>query len=224
MFRRALQRSLGAARKAMAWNLEDLAPPREQQLFQFASDADVAQWQVYSDSEHGGLSSARLEPAAAPGSATALFSGDLSLDLKDGAATQLKRSGFAGFRTLEGGGRLNLEDFDTLAFRVRGDGRVYVSNIRTDSWIGGPAGVENNNWQAFVFAPREEWGTVYIPLRRYLLTWKGKIIDLHSEMNQARILGMGISLAADGGPEGSVRGPGPFRLQLGWMKALRREH
>jgi hypothetical protein len=65
------------------------------------------------------------------------------------------------------------------------------------------------------------FGALQIPLACYLPTWKGKIVESDAEMNAARVTGMGLSLTAEGGPEGGEQGPGPFRLELDWIKALR---
>jgi NADH dehydrogenase [ubiquinone] 1 alpha subcomplex assembly factor 1 len=50
----------------------------------------------------------------------------------------------------EGGGTLDLEDFESLVFRVKGDGRKYLANIRTENWLVGDA--SHDIWQAFLFA------------------------------------------------------------------------
>ncbi|KAH8934687.1 hypothetical protein BDL97_18G097700 [Sphagnum fallax] len=168
---------------------------------------------------------------------TGVFAGNLSVELMEHANTRMRRSGFSGIRTVQD---LNLEDFNTIAMRVKGDGRCYVSTIRTENWMGAPGATDPNTWQAFVFAPRDEWsviksstipfkirrdfmsfGALQIPLARYLPTWKGKIVESDAEMNAARVTGMGLSLTAEGGPEGGEQGPGPFRLELDWIKALR---
>lgn len=189
-------------------------------LRRFAAASDLNKWEVYSDFEHGGMSHASLEinnnmPE------TGVFSGTLSVDLRDDANTRIKRSGFSGIRTMHEDQSFDLEPFDTIALRLRGDGRCYISNIRTENWIEGPESGGSNTWQAFVFAPRNDWCVVKIPLENYLPTWRGKIIDSNAEMNAARVTGMGLSLTADGGPEGGVQGPGQFRLELDWIKALR---
>ncbi|XP_024370875.1 probable complex I intermediate-associated protein 30 [Physcomitrium patens] len=220
MLRSLLQASVAASRRAVAWNLNDIAPPSEQVLFRFASVADLSPWKVYSDHEHGGLSKASLELNKESGQ-TGVFSGTLSVDMPDDTNIRMKRSGFTGMRTSHEDDCLDLEAFDTIAFRLKGDGRVYVSNIRTENWIGGLGASPSNTWQAFVFAPAGEWSVVKIPFNKYLPTWRGKIIDSNQDLNAARVTGMGLSVAADGGPEGAVQGPGKFRLELDWIKARR---
>jgi Complex I intermediate-associated protein 30 (CIA30) len=59
---------------------------------------------------------------------------------------------------------------------------------------------------------------VEIPLDRFVLTWKGGIVDSPVEMNRQRICGFGISLAG-----GDLQSPGPFRLGLDWVKASRKD-
>lgn len=60
-----------------------------------------------------------------------------------------------------------------------------------------------------------------IPLARYLPTWRGNVIDEELEMNPARVVGMSLSLNAEGGIPGAVSGPGDFRVEVDWIKALR---
>lgn len=60
-----------------------------------------------------------------------------------------------------------------------------------------------------------------IPLARYLPTWRGNVIDADLEMNPSRVLGMSLSVNADGGVPGAKTGPGDFRVEIDWIKALR---
>lgn len=47
--------------------------------------------------------------------------------------------------------RLNLDEYDTLKFRVFGDGRKYLASIRTENWIIGDHS-SADVYQAFLFA------------------------------------------------------------------------
>lgn len=60
-----------------------------------------------------------------------------------------------------------------------------------------------------------EWDEVHIPLHRFLLTYKGHLVEQHVEMNPARILSFGLSLAG-----GDYEAEGPFRLGVDWIKAV----
>lgn len=59
-----------------------------------------------------------------------VFEGELSTEVSEANALRMKRSGFSGIRTARDMPPLDLEAFDTLAFRLRGDGRSYISNVR----------------------------------------------------------------------------------------------
>lgn len=218
MLRSLLRATTDVTRRAFAWSLEDLSPPQEQTLFRFASQADLSKWVLYSDSQHGGLSRASLAMKY-DGNTTAVFSGNLSVEIMESRVGKPFRSGFSGIRTIQTSAIFDLGSFDTIALRLKGDGRCYVSTLRTECWAGGAD--DMNSWQAFVFAPKDEWCEVKIPFDHYLPTWKGRVINTKIEMNLARICGLTLAVTADGGPEGAIVGPGKFCLELDWIKALR---
>jgi len=182
------QAASNASKKALSWKLEDLAPPTELCIFSFQTKDDLRRWNLYADSEYGGLSSASLEIKGTDKQATGVFSGNLFTDMSQDSRRVMNRSGFCGMRSTQFEGYLDLDPYDTLALRVRGDGRCYISTI---------------------------------PLSRYLPTWRGNVMDSKLEMNPSRIVGMSLSVNAEGGPQGAVIGPGEFRLELDWIKALR---
>lgn len=145
---------------------------------------------------------------------TAILSGNYSTVIPETAHARLKRSGFAGINSIaEPDTYLDLDDFDALVFRVKGDGRKYLANIRTENWVVGDE--SHDVWQAFLFARKGEWQEVEIPLDRFLLTWRGKLVETRMEMNPARITSIGISLA--GGDE--LQKEGPYSLGLDWVVA-----
>lgn len=76
---------------------------------------------------------------------------------------------------------------------------------------------------SFPLFPKQLYSIVVfqIPLDRYLPTWRGNVIDAKLEMNPARILGMSLSVNAEGGVPGARSGPGDFRAEIDWIKALR---
>ncbi|KAL0694712.1 hypothetical protein Bca4012_061892 [Brassica carinata] len=214
---------------AFTWNIEEWVPPPEKYIFKFHSKEDLKKWHLYSDSEYGGLSSASLEiPDGGKGSdGTGIFSGNLSVDLSEGSKLNISRSGFCGMRSKKFDGFIDLDGYDAIAMRLRGDGRCYISTIYTENWVNSPGQTEDNSWQAFVFAPKDRWYTakastsINIPLARYLPTWRGNVIDVEMEMNPGRVLGMSLSVNAEGGAVGAKSGAGDFRVEIDSIKALR---
>ena len=67
------------------------------------------------------------------------------------------------------------------------------------------------------------WQEVVLPLDAFLQTHKGRLVETASEMNQHRIVSLGISLAAGTGVKGAgaPAEEGPFRLGLAWIKSKR---
>nr|XP_029120387.1 probable complex I intermediate-associated protein 30 isoform X2 [Elaeis guineensis] len=195
-FRSLWQASVNATKRALAWNVEDLMPPSEKYVFNFNANEELKRWHLYSDSEYGGLSSASLEITDAGSGAglSGIFSGNLSVDVTEGSTWRMNRSGFCGMRS---------------------------KKIYTDNWVNSPGQQEDNSWQAFIFVPKDKWHIAKIPLHRYLPTWRGNIISAKLEMNPSRIVGMSLSVNAEGGVPGAKSGPGDFRVEIDWIKALR---
>ncbi|XP_010537643.1 PREDICTED: probable complex I intermediate-associated protein 30 [Tarenaya hassleriana] len=222
-FRSLLQASVNATKKAFTWNTEEWLPPAEKHIFKFSSKEDLRKWHLYSDSEYGGLSSASLEIADGRNGSNCpgIFSGNLSLDVSEGSKWKITRSGFCGMRSKQFDGFIDLDGYDAVALRLKGDGRCYISTIYTENWVNSPGQPEDNSWQAFVITPKDDWYTAKIPFARYLPTWRGNVIDAQMEMNLGRVLGMSISVNAEAGVDGSKSGAGDFRVEIDWIKALR---
>ncbi|KAG6588363.1 putative complex I intermediate-associated protein 30, partial [Cucurbita argyrosperma subsp. sororia] len=215
------QASVHSAKKALAWNVEDWIPPTEKYIFSFNSKQEVKKWHLYSDSEYGGMSTASLEITETGNELRGIFSGKLSLDVNENSKWNMNRSGFCGMRSKKFDGFINLDLYDSIALRLKGDGRCYISTIYTENWVNSPGQEEDNSWQAFVLAPKDDWYIAKIPLDRYLPTWRGNIIDAEMEMNPSRIVSMSLSVNAAAGVPGARSGPGDFNLEIDWIKALR---
>lgn len=220
-FRALWQASLNATKKALTWNVEDLIPPTERYIFNFNSKEELKKWHLYSDSEYGGLSSASLEITDAGNKVSGVFSGNLSLNVATDSKWNISRGGFCGMRSKKFDGFIDLDPFDTIALKIKGDGRCYISTIYTENWVNSPGQQEDNSWQAFVFVPKDNWYITKIPLAQYLPTWRGNVIDAKLEMNPSRVVGMSLSVNAEGGVPGARSGPGDFRFEIDWIKALR---
>ncbi|CAA6669195.1 unnamed protein product [Spirodela intermedia] len=210
-FRALWQASVNATKRALAWNVEDMMPASEKCIFNFHSKEEIDKWHLYSDSEYGGLSSASLEITDAGSGLSGIFSGNLSTDVTGDCRWKINRSGFCGMRSKKFNGFIDLDAYDTIAMRLRGDGRCYISTIYTENWVNSPGQQEDNSWQAFVLVPKGSWHTVKVPLEQYLPTWRGNVIDVNLEMNPARIVGMSLSVNA----EAAFLGPGPGPVTSG---------
>ncbi|XP_023532002.1 probable complex I intermediate-associated protein 30 isoform X1 [Cucurbita pepo subsp. pepo] len=215
------QASVNSTKKALAWNVEDWIPPTEKYIFSFNAKQEVKKWHLYSDSEYGGMSTASLEITETGNQLRGVFSGKLSLDVNENSRWNINRSGFCGMRSKKFDGFINLDLYDSIALRLKGDGRCYISTIYTENWVNSPGQEEDNSWQAFVLAPKDDWYIAKIPLDRYLPTWRGNIIDSEMEMNPSRIVSMSLSVNAAAGVPGARSGPGDFNLEIDWIKALR---
>lgn len=222
-FRGFIQASVNATKRALTWNIEDLLPPTEKHIFSFSSKEEIKNWHLYSDSQYGGLSSAMLEIPEVEDASTSVgvFSGNLSAEVEEGAKWKISRSGFCGMRSKKFNGFIDLDGYDTIALRVKGDGRCYISTIYTENWVNSPGQMEDNSWQAFIYVPSDNWCIAKIPLARYLPTWKGNVIDVDMEMNLSRVLGLSLSVNAEARVPGARTGQGDFRLEIDWIKAMR---
>mmetsp|Transcript_49038 Transcript_49038/g.157031 ORF Transcript_49038/g.157031 Transcript_49038/m.157031 type:complete len:222 (-) Transcript_49038:41-706(-) len=209
---------VSSARKAMSRVSRLDMDPRvktEVNLFDFATKESLAPWKVFADSERGGLSRGELVNEDA--TSTSTFRGFYSTSIPEGTVTQMVRSGYVGFRYMEDGTYLDMEDMDALRFRLKGDGRRYIVNIRTEGWIAVP-GTGLDIWQAVMPPLSGQWEEFDLPLSEFTLTYGGRIVTEEvTDMNPGRVISLGISLAG-----GDLLQPeGNFALELDWIKGAK---
>lgn len=222
MWRRAIARVQSNVTRYIK-EVGEVGPPEETALFRFSSPEETARWEVFTDTMLGGCSTASLTHR--PEHGDAIFEGELSSkkgEVQPGERV-LRRSGFCGMRTLSIGkwsdqSFIDLEPYNVLGFQVKGDGRPYIATIRTDNWAA-PLGAPPDLWQAFLFSPPGVWTNVEIPFQRFLLTWRGRVIEQPRAMSSGRVLSLGISLALGD----KLQKPGPFQLELKGIHAARRD-
>ena len=132
------------------------------------------------------------------------------------ACLRMRRSGFAGCSTIDltVGEYLDLDAFTALRYRVFSDGRKYVASIRTENWI---TGRKEDLWQAFLFSPKGRWADVYVPMKRFLKTWRGRVMEHEHEMRASRVVGLGIAVAGGG----EVEPEGPFEIKVASVVGVR---
>jgi hypothetical protein len=155
-------------------------------LFRFATPASVDDWSAIDDVVMGGVSRSHLrhDPAG-----HAVFEGVVSLE---------NNGGFASVRALAEVPETASSALACL-LEVRGDGRRYKFNLRTD---GGFDGIAH---QASFQPPAGEWAVVRLPLEGFVATWRGRPASAEPP-TAVQIKQIGL-LIAD-------RQAGPFRLDV----------
>lgn len=163
-----------------------------QPLLDFAGPDTVQKWQAVNDGVMGGVSDGRFKITP---DKTMEFSGRLSLE---------NNGGFASVRTKPA--NFNIHAGDTLVVRVKGDGREYVLNIYTKS-----------RRMAFSYrtalpTTKDEWTEVSVPLEDFIPTSFGNRVQGMRPVEPDQINSLGFML--------SDKKPGPFRLEVDWLKII----
>lgn len=155
-------------------------------LFDFADPGVPALWRPIDDAVMGGISSSQLHPA--PGG-HAVFSGQVSF---------ANNGGFASVRCLPCA--LGRPGVAALVLAVRGDGKRYRLNLRTDDAFDGI------HYQAGFQPPAGEWTTCRLALAEFQPTWRGRPVADAAPLDSARLRQLGLMIAD--------RQPGPFALAI----------
>ena len=162
-------------------------------LFEFASPDAAAGWQAVNDGVMGGVSDGRFRMTDRQ---TLEFSGTLSLENNGGFASVRSRP-----RTL------GLQTGDTLVARVRGDGREYQLNLYASGRM------MAFSYRAPVMTRQGEWIEVAVPLDRFEATSFGRVVRGAGPVDPRSVTSVGFLLAE--------KTPGPFVLEVAWIKVLR---
>ena len=168
-------------------------PATEQTLFDFQAAPPPPAWAVVNDDVMGGVSTSQFQVLTNGG---AVFSGNVRLD---------NNGGFASVRS--GPVRRNLDDFTTFVLRVRGDGRTYKFTVRTG------AGFDTPLYQCSFATKPGAWAEHRLAFRDFIPTFRGRVLTNVPPLNPAQVNSVGL-LIAD-------KQAGPFRLEIGWIKAAR---
>jgi hypothetical protein len=167
------------------------------------------------------------------------FEGEYSRQLGPNAHPRMKKSGFVstiGRRLDSLDPHIDLECYKSIVYTVRvpqhakGLSRTFLANIRTDNWVIGGDGNSEDIWQAVLLrhdaqdltkgaAENDMFTSIEIPLKDFILTWRGRVVDSHVEIGKSKITALGISLLGDDTQE-----EGPFCLDVLHIKALHEQH
>jgi uncharacterized surface protein with fasciclin (FAS1) repeats len=155
------------------------------------SDASIArQWLSVNDGVMGGISEGRFRISD---DETLEFSGTLSLE---------NNGGFASVRTRPAD--FDLEGYDSIALRIKGDGRRYYLNLRTSSRR------RAGSYRAPVQTQKDRWQKVRVPLKDFTYTAYGRRVEA-APLRGRDIQSVGFTL--------SDKKPGPFRLEVSSISA-----
>jgi hypothetical protein len=210
-------------------------------LWKCLSSNDTAEgWQLISDQSVGGKSECSIEfapPAESSGasSGSGVFAGVLNSDASGNS--KLAKSGFCAARYRLPPRDEDLGQYEGLAMRVKSDGRTYTVNVQCDTWFA------DDLYQGFIVTPKDEWVTVELPFKQFLLTSAGYVrteqrvfkpetlstIALCLTSAKAPVVGVGLrlpgavnSVEADDQRAVEEKFPddGPFCIEVQWVKAV----
>lgn len=160
-------------------------------LFDYSEASLTGRWISVNDSVMGGISEGGFHFT---GNGTMLFSGTLSLE---------NRGGFTSIRSRPS--NLNLGGYDTIATRIKGDGRTYYMNLRRSR--GNRAG----SYRASFQTERGVWQEVRIAFKDFRYTSYGRRLAGVPPITGEEIRSIGFTLAD--------KQPGPFQLEIDWIRA-----
>ena len=160
-------------------------------LFDFGADSDFKKWVVINDGVMGGISAGRMV-----GTENGLsFEGELSLE---------NNGGFASVRSRPT--KVNLKAGDSVAARVRGDGREYTLNLYV------PRDSGRYSLRQTFKTKKSEWIEVSFPVDRFVATWRGRVFP-KQKLDPSTVNSVGFLLGD--------KKAGPFKLEVEWIKVIR---
>jgi monofunctional biosynthetic peptidoglycan transglycosylase len=159
-----------------------------QLIFDFSRPSAAEGWYPINDGVMGGASESEFQAE----NGIAVFRGLVSLE---------NNGGFASVRSALG--NHDLSAYAGIALRVRGDGKRYKLNLRTDNQFDGI------NYQTVFTTEPGQWITVRLPFGDFLPSFRGQGLRSADPLDTRRIVTFGL-LIAD-------QQAGPFRLEIVWI-------
>jgi monofunctional biosynthetic peptidoglycan transglycosylase len=161
-------------------------------LFDFQTATNSAAWEVVNDDVMGGVSTSQFQIVTNAG---AVFSGTVRLE---------NNGGFASVRSAPV--RENLTGLTAFVLRVRGDGKRYKFSVRTEAGFDAPL------YQCGFTTRQGEWAEHRLALSDFVPTFRGRVLTDAPPLNPATVNSVGFLI--------SDKQAGPFRFEIGWIKAL----
>jgi uncharacterized surface protein with fasciclin (FAS1) repeats len=166
------------------------AEPTSKPVADFSDAAAAKKWLSVNDDVMGGVSEGGLRITD---DKTLEFSGKISLE---------NQGGFASIRTRPED--LGLDGYDTIALRVKGDGRTYYLDLRTSGLFAAAS------YRAALKTQKDTWQEVRIPLKDFEYAAFGRRIATADLLKASKVQSVGFTLAD--------KQAGPFRLEVVWIK------
>ena len=165
-------------------------PPKP--ITDFSEEPDGLEWFVVNDDVMGGKSSGGFE----------LNDGNLMFS----GSTNTRGGGFSSIRSR--GPRMDLSEFSGIRLRLRGDGRRYSWQLRTNAMY---RGRELGFWSEFE-TTAGQWLVIDLPFADFVPKFRGNKLDVAAP-NPAHIRGLGLMIS-DGKD-------GPFAIAVDSVQAYR---
>ena len=166
----------------------------EKMIFDFQTATNSPAWQVVNDDVMGGVSTSQFQVLT---NGFALFSGTLRLE---------NNGGFASVRSAPV--RENLTGLTAFVLRVRGDGRRYKFSARTGT------GFDTPFYQCSFTTKQGAWEEHRLAFSDFVPTFRGRVLTDLPPLTPAKVNSLGFQI--------SDKQAGPFRLEIGWIKAATR--
>ncbi|MEM1452690.1 MAG: CIA30 family protein [Planctomycetota bacterium] len=161
----------------------------------FSEEDSSKNWIVVNDNVMGGRSSGDFEISEGV--------------LQFAGRTNTRGGGFSSIRTKPS--KWDLSRCNALALRVRGDGRTYIAELRTDAKLNG----QQVAFRAeFKTSREEDWQSVALPFSAFKATSRGRdVSDSVGPLEPANVTALGLMIY-DGKD-------GDFEIAVDWIRAIR---
>jgi NADH dehydrogenase [ubiquinone] 1 alpha subcomplex assembly factor 1 len=162
-------------------------------IFDFDAENSSGDWVAVNDGVMGGVSDGRVRITD---EGFLEFAGSVSLENNGGFASIRSRSE-----------KTDLGEFDGLLIRVRGDGKQYDFNLRTD------VPIMAGSYRLKFETADQVWQEVFLPFAGFEATSFGRVIRNVPTLDPAKIRSMGFMI--------SDKQEGAFKLEVDWIRAVR---
>ena len=158
----------------------------EKMLIDFTNAEETGTWWIINDGVMGGRSQSEIRLTD---DGTALFQGNVSLE---------NYGGFASTRTNPRS--FQLDNYQGLLIRVKGDGKKYQLRLHTDNRFDGIA------YRTYFQTQPATWLTIRTPFGEFVPVFRGRIMNNVSPISPEKIQQIGLMI--------SDKQDGPFRLEI----------